>query len=65
MEVLLLFMIGELTSITCFLVFNKGYMYMIKLSVAICTVFNERLQLRDPKNDVIFNFNFDDKVKNL
>ena len=23
------------------------------------------LQLRDPKNDFIFNFNFDDKVKNL
>ena len=23
------------------------------------------VQLRDPKNDVIFNFNFDDKMKNL
>ena len=42
MEVLLLFRNGEVTSITCFLVFNKGYMYMIKLSVAICTVFKER-----------------------
>ena len=23
------------------------------------------LQLRDPKNDFIFNFNFDDEMKNL
>ena len=23
------------------------------------------IQLRDPKNDFIFNFNFDDKMKNL
>ena len=26
---------------------------------------NQDVQLRDPKNDFTFNFNFDDKIKNL
>ena len=29
------------------------------------TPYTQLLQLRDPKNDLIFNFNFDDKMKNL
>ena len=29
----------------------------------IKTYFCKHLQLRDPKNDFIFNFNFDDKMK--
>ena len=28
-------------------------------------VIDNPVQLRDPKNDFIFNFNFDDELKNL
>ena len=43
---------------------NSSGLYLLSNTIWGCGVI-VLLQLRDPKNDFIFNFNFDDKIKNL